>query len=202
MMIPLLFLVAMLVGYLLGSANSSLIVSRCLGVDVRRQGSGNAGATNSLRVLGKRAAVIASIGDVAKGMLAYCVGSLLLRSHPQSADLGGLAAGCAAVVGHNWPIYFGFQGGKGIWTSFAVVSSFDWRIGVSLVLLFAALILLFRRVSLGAVGRAICLPWFPLWFGDHWTVTLVFVGLALLAVYRHRTNIKRLLGGQEPKIGE
>ena len=163
-MIALPFLAAVILGYLIGSANSSLIVSRYLRVDIRAHGSGNAGATNTLRVLGKKAALITTVGDVTKGILAYSVGRLLMHSHPQFVELGGLAAGCAAIVGHNWPVYFGFRGGKGIWTSFAVALSFDWRVGISLLLLFATLVLLFQRVSLAAIVCAIVLPLFTFLF--------------------------------------
>ena len=201
-MIAFLFLVAVIFGYLLGSANSALIVSRYYHVDIRDHGSGNAGATNTLRVLGKTAALITTAGDVAKGFLAYFLGCLLLHGHISLVHLGGLAAGSAAIVGHSWPIYFGFRGGKGSWTSFAVALSFDWRIGVSLLMVFAIVLFFWRIVSLAAIVGAVLLPLFSVVFVGCRAATTIFGVLAVLAVYRHRANIKRILNGHEPKLGE
>ncbi len=196
------FLAAAACGYLLGSANTSLIVSRFCDTDVRAHGSGNAGATNTLRVLGKTAAVITTIGDIAKGVVAFLVGRFLLRDSPSLAALGGLAAGFGAIVGHNWPLYFQFRGGKGIWTSFAVALSFDWRIGLALLAAFAIVFALSRMVSLAAIVAAVLSPVIVWLSGRGPVATSVFFVVAVLAVVRHHSNIRRILEGRESRIGE
>ncbi len=202
MTITLSFLAAAACGYLLGSANTALIVSRFYDADVRAHGSGNAGATNTLRVFGKKAAAITAIGDMAKGVVSFLVGRFLLQDSPSLAALGGLAAGFGAVIGHNWPLYFQFRGGKGIWTSFAVVLAFDWRIGLALLLAFAVVFALSRMVSLAAIVAAVLLP-VMVWLGGSGPVaTSIFSALAVLAVVRHHSNIKRILEGRESRIGE
>ena len=112
-----------LIGYLLGSMNSSLIVGRFYGVDIRKHGSGNAGTTNALRTLGKKAALLVLAGDALKGILAYIAGFLIY-----DGQLGGMLAGTSAILGHIWPVFFGFKGGKGVLTSLAVLFLIDWPI--------------------------------------------------------------------------
>ena len=200
-MIALSFLAAVTCGYLLGSANTSLIVSRFYDTDVRANGSGNAGATNTLRVLGKMAAAITTIGDIAKGVVSFLVGRYLLQDSPSLAALGGLAAGSGAIIGHNWPLYFQFRGGKGIWTLFAVALSFDWRIGLALLSAFAVVFALSRMVSLAAIVAAVLLPVIVWLCGSGPVATSVFSVLAVLAIVRHYSNIRRILEGRESRIG-
>jgi len=195
------FLAAAACGYLLGSANTSLIVSRFYDTDVRLHGSGNAGATNALRVLGKKAAAITAVGDIAKGVVAFLIGRLLLQNSPPLAALGGLTAGCAAIVGHNWPLYFQFRGGKGIWTSFAVALSFDWRMGLALLLAFALVFALSQTVSLASIVAAALLPVVAWLCGSGPVAISIFSVLAVLAILRHGSNIRRLLQGRESRIG-
>ena len=200
-MITLSFLAAVTCGYLLGSANTSLIVSRFYDTDVRAHGSGNAGATNMLRVLGKKAAAITTVGDIAKGVVSFLIGRFLLQDSPSLAALGGLAAGSGAIIGHNWPLFFQFRGGKGIWTSFAVALSFDWRIGLALLSVFAVVFALSRMVSLAAIVAAVLLPLIVWLCGNGPIATSIFSALAVLAVVRHYPNIRRILEGSESRIG-
>jgi glycerol-3-phosphate acyltransferase PlsY len=200
-MITLSFLAAVTCGYLLGSANTSLIVSRFYDTDVRAHGSGNAGATNMLRVLGKKAATITTVGDTAKGVVSFLIGRFLLQDSPSLAALGGLAAGSGAIIGHNWPLFFQFRGGKGIWTSFAVALSFDWRIGLALLSVFAVVFALSRMVSLAAIVAAVLLPLIVWLCGSGPVATSIFSALAVLAVVRHYPNIRRILEGRESRIG-
>lgn len=189
------FILVAVVGYLLGSLNTSLLVGKMYGVDVRQHGSGNAGATNTLRTLGKKAAILVGIGDVLKGVVACIVGNFVL------GDTGLMLGGLMAVIGHNWPIYFGFKGGKGIFTSFAVVFMMDWKIGLMLTGVFLVVFLFTHYVSLSSIVVFILFPLFAFVLGR----TLETVGFAtvlgILAVYRHRANIQRLLNGTESKIG-
>ncbi len=200
-MITLSFLAAVACGYLLGSANTSLIVSRFYDTDVRAHGSGNAGATNMLRVLGKKAAAITTVGDITKGVVSFLIGGFLLQDSPSLAALGGLAAGSGAIIGHNWPLFFQFRGGKGIWTSFAIALSFDWRIGLALLSVFAVVFALSRMVSLAAIVAAVLLPLIVWLCGSGPVATSIFSALAVLAVVRHYPNIRRILEGRESRIG-
>lgn len=190
-------------GYLLGSANTSLIVGRFYGVDVRQHGSGNAGATNTLRTLGKGAAAIVGLGDVLKGVVACLIGWFVIGQVEGVGNLGIMVGGIAAILGHNWPIYFGFKGGKGIFTSLAVVLMMDWKIGLLLLGIFIIVVALTRYISLGSILASglfpvvSAVPYF-----NKSVVFIVFAAiLGVLAIYRHRTNIQRILNGTESKFG-
>lgn len=189
--------------YLLGSINTSIIVSACLGTDVRKSGSGNAGATNTLRTLGKLPAVIVVLGDIAKGILAILLSRLLLWIFPApiSSRLPEYAAALCVVLGHNFPIYFGFKGGKGILTSLAVVLMLDWRIGLIVLAVSVIIIASTRFVSLGSCIGAIVFPICVLLFhmGDWYLIVLSLI-MAALALFMHRQNIRRLMQGTEPQI--
>jgi glycerol-3-phosphate acyltransferase PlsY len=184
------------IGYLLGSVNSSLIVGKLYGVDVRKHGSGNAGMTNSLRTMGKAAALLVLIGDITKGILA-CLAGLFIAD-----DIGLLISGIAAVIGHNWPLYFGFKGGKGALTSITVVMMMDWRIGLIIIGVFGITVAVSRYVSLGSILGAITFPLASIFFNKK--IELIFAALfmSLLVIARHHSNIDRLLKGSESKLGQ
>ena len=201
-------LLAAVVGYLLGSLNTSLIISRFYGTDVRKHGSGNAGMTNTLRTLGKSAAALVIIGDVLKGLLACWLGSEIVgsttgyRGEFINKNTGMLLGGLFAVIGHNWPVFFRFRGGKGALTSVTVIYYIDWRIGLIVTALFIVIVALTRYVSLGTlVGAVSLVVLMPLFNKDRMTVvfSLLFV---LLVIFRHRANIKRLAAGNEARLGE
>lgn len=191
------------VGYLLGSANTSLIVGKFYGVDVRRYGSGNAGVTNTLRTLGKTAALFVLLGDILKGVIAALIGLWVLGSVEHIGQLGVMIGGIAAILGHNWPVYFGFKGGKGVLTAISVVMMMDPRIGLLLLGVFIIVVAITRYVSLGSITGAVLFPFLSLMpvFGH----SLVFVFFAAfvgaLVIYRHKSNIQRLVSGTEPKLG-
>ena len=192
------------VGYLLGSINTSLVVGRFYGVDVRKHGSGNAGMTNTLRTLGKLPAVLVIAGDVLKGVLACLIGLFVTGDVKDIGYIGVMAGGISAIIGHNWPLYFGFKGGKGILTSFAVVLMMDWRIGLILFGVFLVVVLLTRYISLGSVTASVLFPLVSLLpvFGQSYIFSLFASVLALMAIYRHRSNIVRIVNGTESKFGE
>lgn len=182
-------------GYLLGSLNSSLIVGKFYGVDVRKYGSGNAGTTNTLRTLGKKAALLVLLGDAVKGILAYIAGYYIY-----GGQLGGMLGGTASILGHVWPLYFGFKGGKGVLTSFAVLLLIDWPIALGLLGVFIIIVLVTRYVSLGSVVAAALFPAVAVVLGRS-IETIVFSGIiAVLIVVKHHTNIKRLLDHTESKF--
>ena len=185
--------------YLIGSINSSIIVGRLWkNVDVRKLGSGNAGATNILRTLGKAPAVLVIIGDALKGVIAVILGSFFIGDQP---ELGAMIGGIAAVAGHNWPVFFQFKGGKGILTSAAVILMVAPNIGIFVVIISILIIAITRYVSLGSMMGSILFPVFVLVMETKNTNLLIFsIALAVLAIYRHRENLKRLLNGTESKI--
>lgn len=208
----------LLVGYLLGSVNGSIIVGRCMGIDIRSQGSKNAGATNALRVLGKKAAALVFLFDFFKAVLAVLLArfaagwmlSLGVLQESNAADFslyGQYLAGLGAVLGHNFPLYFHFKGGKGILASWGVIMILDYRIAIALVIVFILVVWATRYVSLASITSAILYPLFVIAFnaGDLQPGTAYYIALSLiisiLAVYRHRANIARLTSGTESKLG-
>lgn len=198
-------------GYLVGSVNTSVIVGKCLGVDIRKQGSGNAGATNTLRTLGKKAAAVVLLGDVAKAVIAILLAMLTARLlFPGEYEISlycRYLAGFGAVLGHNFPIYFGFRGGKGILTSISCITMLDWRIGFILIVICILIMAVTRYVSLGSVSGAILYPLFVVAFNMNNKEPYVpyyialSVAMGLLALYQHRSNLNRLLKGTESKLG-
>ncbi len=197
-----LFIVCAVIGYALGSVNSSVLVGKLFGTDVRTRGSGNAGLTNTLRVLGKKAALMVLIGDVLKGVLAVLFGLLMKRiiGYSSLANLYGVMAGTFAVIGHNWPVYFKFKGGKGILTTATVILMLDWRIGLIAFAIFLILVAVFRYVSLGSIIGAASVPISALILGHTVPFIIFMVLLAVLAIYRHKANIRRLIDGNENKL--
>ncbi|MBS1420229.1 MAG: acyl-phosphate glycerol 3-phosphate acyltransferase [Clostridia bacterium] len=180
-------------GYLLGSLSMSIILSRAvLGEDVRRKGSGNAGATNMARVYGLKAGALTLGGDVLKASLSMLIGWLLL------GDVGLALGGIASLVGHCFPVYYNFRGGKGVSVGAAVALAIDWRVFLSIVLVFALAAFLSKKVSLGSVCAAVAISITSLIFQVSTPKLILAVFGMLLVVFQHRENIKRLINGTEP----
>ncbi|WP_249315750.1 glycerol-3-phosphate 1-O-acyltransferase PlsY [Bacillus sp. FJAT-49711] len=197
--------VALTFGYLLGSLNTAVIVGKIYGMDIRNHGSKSAGLTNTLRTLGKSAAVFVLLGDILKGIIACSIGLLLgvyFYSGGTMDSLSLLVAGAGAVIGHNWPVYFRFKGGKGALTSVAVLFMIDWVMALLCIGFFVIIIALTRYVSLGTILATMliaAISFIPV-FG-HTLYFNIFVWLmALMVIFRHRENIKRLLLGTENKL--
>ncbi len=192
----LLYIVCALVGYLLGSINSAVIISRFKGQDIRTVGSGNAGATNILRTYGKGAAALVFLFDILKGVVSVLLCRIL--AGPYGSYIGGFLA----VLGHNFPVYFGFRGGKGIVTSLAVMltiapSEAGIAFGVAVLVIACT-----RFVSLGSITGCVLFAVLAL-LGKHDLWFSIFaVATSLLAIVRHRGNIVRLLHGTERKLGK
>ncbi len=199
------------ISYLIGSINTSLIVSKLKNRDIRKEGSGNAGATNTLRVMGKAAAAIVVIGDFLKAFLA--VGASWLVAYycnipaPESLVLKYVAI-ALVVIGHDFPLFFGFRGGKGIVTSVACIFAVDWRVGIIVLSVGIIAIILTRFVSLGSIIGCILFPLFiyAIHIGESISyekmALIPAVFLAALGVARHRSNIKKLMSGTENRLGE
>jgi len=184
------------VGYLLGSANSSLIVGKFYGVDVREHGSGNAGATNTLRTLGKSAAIFTTLGDLLKTIISCIIGLIV------AGDLGLMTAGMAAIIGHNWPVYFKFKGGKGILASAVVVIMMDWKLALILLAAFFIIVVLTRYISLGSVIATALFPIAAVISGKSSEFLFIAILLAELAIIRHCANLDRVFKGTESKFGQ
>src|SRR5438874_2175280 len=149
---------ALALGYLLGSLNTAVIVGKIYGKDISSHGSKNAGLTNTLRVLGKSAAVFVLAGDILKGVIACLIGlriGVYVYSGEAADCVSLLAAGAGAVMGHNWPVYFGFKGGKGALTAVSVLFMFNWVMALICLGLFVMIVALTRYVSLGAISASV-----------------------------------------------
>ena len=187
-----------LIGYLIGSISAAILVCKVAGLpDPRTQGSGNPGATNVLRVGGKIPAAITLLGDAAKGLLPVLAASAL--------DVPPLWVGLTAiatVLGHLFPVFFQFRGGKGVATAYGAIFGISWLSGLLIITSWLAISLAFRFSSLAALTSMVLLPLY-LWITTR-SVELVVCGVVMAAMifWRHRANITRLLNGTEPKIGD
>ena len=199
------YLVCLVLGYLLGSINTSVVVGKIHGQDIRKYGSKSAGLTNALRVLGKKAALIVLIGDIVKGVLACLIGSILGAYFYQGDAanyVGVLAAGGGAVLGHNWPLYFNFKGGKGALTAVSVIFMVDWQMALISLIFFISLVAITRYVSLGTISATIffvILSYIP-FFEKSLDFHIISSLLAVVIIFTHRANIQRLLKGTENKL--
>ncbi|QEP44551.1 glycerol-3-phosphate 1-O-acyltransferase [Ectothiorhodospiraceae bacterium BW-2] len=186
-----------LAAYLIGSLSAAIIVCRLMGLpDPRTQGSHNPGATNVLRIGGKKAAAVTLLGDMVKGVIPVGVGLALGLSDPQLA-----AVGLAALLGHLWPLFFGFRGGKGVATAFGVILVLAWPVALAALLTWLVVAKLFRISSLAALIAALLTPLYGWWFEQPAIIWQLFVVISLLLLLRHRQNIRNLLSGQEGALG-
>lgn len=185
-------------GYLLGSIATAIVVCRLMGLpDPRTQGSGNPGATNVLRLHGRRAALYTLAGDMIKGILPVAAARILDAPHAVIA-----LTGAAAFAGHLYPVYFRFQGGKGVATLIGVLVGTKLVLGAAFIGTWLAMVALFRFSSLAALTAAALTPLYTWLLLTHWAYVLSFTALAALLTVRHRSNIRHLVSGTEPKIGE
>ena len=185
-----------MIGYLCGSLASAVIVCRIMKLpDPRQGGSGNPGATNVLRLGGKQAAALTLAGDVLKGFLPVLLAHLLTDSPTILA-----ATAVAAVVGHMYPIFFGFKGGKGVATAFGAVGALVYPVALFMAAVWVVVAMAFRFASVASMAAAAAAPLFALVFFREPAYILGLLVIAALLVYRHRTNIQRLREGTEPEI--
>ncbi len=193
--------------YLLGSVSFAVIVSRCLyHQDVRQFGSGNAGMTNILRTYGKKAAALTLAGDFLKGVVAVLAGRLIFAAFGVDLFDGAYVAGLFALLGHLYPVYFGFRGGKGILTSIGIIAVINPIVFAGLLIIGLPLIFITRMVSVGSLAGAVSFPILTLlvdYFtgGISWLDFFFSVVIALLVIWMHRANIRRLLNGTENRFG-
>lgn len=196
---------ALVLSYVLGSVSSAHAFGRLLkGIDLREHGSGNLGATNAYRVLGPWVAATIFAVDFGKGALAVYAAAWAAARFGASPEVVAVVGGLGVIVGHTWPFYLGFKGGKGVATGAGVVLALSgWKIVVALLAMFVVVVALTRFVSLGSVAMAAAFPLLVAWL--HWgNVPLVVFALlaAALVIFNHRGNIRRLATGREQRLGE
>lgn len=196
------YLIIILIAYFIGSISTSYIIAKkMMGVDIRTQGSGNAGSTNVLRTLGKKAGIMTFVGDLLKGVIAVLIAKLIATIAHIDMINASYVAVVFVVIGHNWPIFIGFRGGKGVATSLGAMIAVNPIIALSCFAFFILIVYATKYVSLGSVVGISTSPIIMLFIGNYKGV-VVTLFLSALAIFKHRENIKRLLNGTERKLGE
>ena len=195
-------LLILFLGYLFGSFPSGYLAGRIAkGIDIRSLGSGSTGATNVLRHIGKRAAITVFLLDLFKGVL-----SILLAKYFLLNDSWQVAIGLSTLIGHIWPIWLNWKGGKAVATGLGIFLGLSWQVGLATLGIFIVMITLFRIVSLASVSAALALPLIMFLSFSNSNFSLPFLIISLLAmtlvIWRHRENIVRLIKGKEPRIGQ
>ncbi len=186
--------IALLVfAYLLGSISSAILLSKIMGFeDPRSQGSKNPGATNVLRIAGKKAAFLTLLGDCLKGLIPVLVARLVSDDHLVVA-----LSAFAVFLGHCFPVFFNFRGGKGVATAIAATLGFNWIIGTIIIAIWLLFAKVFKISSLAAIFAFCALPPLILWFEQSLIVSAVFLAISLILIWRHKGNIQRLIQGTE-----
>jgi len=188
-----------LISYLIGCFSSAYFLGKMSkNIDIRSYGSGNAGATNALRVLGKKMGALTFVLDILKGVIAVFIGQIILGFN------GSLLASLFVVLGHNFPAFLGFKGGKGIATSLGALLILNWQTGLICLIIGVVFIVITKYVSLGSIMATISAPIVIVFTSDSidkylYLTTLL---LAFLSIFRHKTNIIRLFKGKESKLGK
>ena len=199
--------IVVVISYLIGSINFSVLISkRFAGFDVRQKGSGNAGTTNMLRSVGKGAAAITLVCDILKGVAAVVIAFLIGLIAKNEAALLVQIAGIAVVIGHTFPVFFEFKGGKGVATSLGIVLIINWKIGLICLVFALAIMAITRMVSLGSITASVLFAVLTLFIRDSYIVEFEFsyiifgILLAAFVIFNHRSNLKRIISGEENKL--
>ena len=206
-------IICIVIGYIFGLFQTGYLYGRLHHVDIRQYGSGNAGTTNALRVLGKKAGIITYIGDCLKAVVAGFVIRLLFKEgHSVIIKLLVMYGGLGVVLGHNYPFYLHFKGGKGIAATSGMVLAFDWRLALCICAVFILVVVVSRYVSLASLIMMVVFMSLLILGGQTgqyglspnglYEVYLIGGAMTLLAFYKHKANIIRLLQGTESKLGE
>jgi len=186
-----------LLAYLLGSVSSAVVIARLMGLrDPRDVGSGNPGATNILRYGGKAAAILTLAGDILKGVIAVLIARALTAD-----DVVIALTGFAAFLGHLFPVFFGFRGGKGVATALGVWLALSPWVGLLLIATWVVMAVLFRYSSLSALTAAVAAPLYVAWLAPGMPYLATMIVMSAILIFRHRSNIRNLLAGTEAKIG-
>lgn len=191
--VAIIIVVSIIISYFVGNISPAIILGKIYGVDVRKEGSGNAGTTNVLRTVGKKAGVITLIIDISKGFFVSFLAGLL------TSGIGfPMLCGICVVIGHMWPIVFGFKGGKGVATTFGFILAVQPLLALILLAIVAVGLLITKRMSIGVIcGAILAIP--VGYYMDHENIIWVSI-VALLVIIKHKDNIKRIISGTEPKL--
>ena len=198
------YIIVVILAYCIGSINFSVILSRKMaGFDVREKGSKNAGTTNMLRTVGKKAALITLICDILKGIVAVLL-ALVIGKIGKSFNIEILKyiAGLAVILGHTFPIFFEFRGGKGIATALGVLLILQWQVGLICLVFALILMALTKMVSVGSISAAILFPILVLFMEPDKNIWIIIISILITAfvIFNHRTNLKRIKDGNENKL--
>ncbi|WP_405725064.1 glycerol-3-phosphate 1-O-acyltransferase PlsY [Anaerotignum sp.] len=195
-------LICMIIGYCIGCIETAHVVGKLWKVDLRQHGSGNLGTTNALRVLGKKAGAMVFIGDILKSVIAFLICRAIFKDN---ATVAGLFGSAGAVLGHNYPFYLNFKGGKGIAVMIGMTAALAFTtnplLAIPNALIGFGLAFGTRYVSVGSLGFSVCLPVSCYFLGYEREIVLITLCFSALAVWRHRGNIKKLLNGTENRFG-
>lgn len=196
----------LLVAYLLGSFPTGFLAAKLLkGIDIRDEGSGSIGATNVLRTLGKGPAIVVLLVDALKGALAIALANWIYPfTNNESLPLPWLVtlAGLLAVIGHSLPVWLNFKGGKSVATSLGILLAMSWQVGLATVGIFAFVVAITRIVSIGSIAGAIAVSLFMILFKEPLPYLIFSLAAGVYVIWRHRSNIQRIIAGTEPKVGQ
>lgn len=196
----LLYVLVAVLAYLIGCISSAYIISKALfGVDIRTQGSKNAGTTNALRTFGFKAGLLTFLGDYFKGTIAVLIAMLIAHKGHLDVDLAKYIAALAVVAGHNWPVFLKFKGGKGVATTYGAMLGIAPLPTLASMLFFIVLVLVTRYVSVGSIF-GVCLFPILMYMRSDYIGIWVCILLSISVIYKHKENIKRLLKGQERRL--
>lgn len=195
-------LICIVIGYFIGCIQSAYLVGKLMGhIDIRQYGSGNAGSTNVLRVMGKKAALFTFISDVLKPLVAILICRIIFKDEPRIAVV--LYSGLGVILGHIWPVFLKFKGGKGVASAVSLIyfGLLDWKVTCIIIVLWIVSVSITKYVSLGSVLFSISIP--VLFALFNYNIEYISIGAIIMAliVYKHIPNIKRLLNGTESKLG-
>ena len=195
------YIIAIIVSYFIGNISPAIILGKIYGVDIKKEGSGNAGTTNALRVLGKKAGIITLLIDVLKGVAVVLIAKHLFW---ESAPIVALLCALAVFFGHIWPAIFGFKGGKGVATAFGIIVAVHWQLGLAALVIVLLVVVITMRMSAGSLAGAVTVPilaYFLVPSGvDQLTFVVWAVILAITVIIKHKANLVRLFKGEEPKL--
>lgn len=205
--------ICILIGYICGLFQTSYLYGKLHHIDIREYGSGNAGTTNAMRILGKKAGIITFLGDCLKAVLAGWIVRLIFgNSHSEMIKMLVIYSGLGVVLGHNYPFYLHFKGGKGIAATAGMILAFDWRLALCAAIVFFSITIITRYVSLASLIMMVVFMALLILGGQTgqyglspnglYEVYLIGGAMTLLAFYKHKANIIRLLQGTESKLGE
>ena len=185
-----LLILAAIIAYFIGCISPSIMLARAKGIDIKKEGSGNAGTTNALRVMGKKAGVITLVIDILKGVIAVLLGGLI------AGPAGGMCAAVTVFCGHVWPAFYKFKGGKGVATAFGVLLGIDVWLALAALGIVVIAVLISKRMSVGSILGAACFPALAFFLEPEFIIP--GTALAIAIIIKHKANIIRILKGEEP----